>query len=47
MVLEPTDAGTRLTLTEQAVHLDGLDTAEGREVGTAGLLDKLSDYVTA
>jgi len=45
MVLEPTETGTRLTLTEQAVHLDGLDTAEGREEGTRGLLDHLGSYL--
>jgi uncharacterized protein YndB with AHSA1/START domain len=47
MVLEPTSDGTRLTYTEQAVHFDGLDTAEGREEGTAGLLDNLGRHVTA
>lgn len=44
--LEPTDAGTRLTLTEQAVHLDGLDTPEAREEGTRGLLDQLGVFLT-
>jgi len=33
--------GTRLTYTEQGVHFDGLDTVEGREAGTRGLLDNL------
>ena len=47
MVLEPTETGTRLTLTEQAVHLDGLDSAEQREVGTAGLLDQLGSHLAA
>ena len=46
ITLEPTDEGTRLTLTEQAVHLDGLDSAEGREEGTAGLLDQLGEYLS-
>ena len=46
MTLEPTPGGSRLVLTEQAVHLDGLDTAEGREEGTGGLLDQLGGYLT-
>jgi uncharacterized protein YndB with AHSA1/START domain len=33
--------GTRLTFTEQGVFLDGTDTADAREGGTIGLLDKL------
>jgi uncharacterized protein YndB with AHSA1/START domain len=41
MVLEPEGSATRLTYTEQAVHFDGLDTVEGREEGTRGLLDQL------
>lgn len=41
VVFEEEGDGTRLVLTEQAVHLDGLDTAEGREEGTRGLLDQL------
>ena len=35
------DAGTRLTYTEQGAYLDGLDTPEQREEGTAQLLDAL------
>jgi uncharacterized protein YndB with AHSA1/START domain len=46
IVLEPAGDGTLLTYTEQGVHLDGLDTAEGREEGTRGLLDALGVYVT-
>jgi uncharacterized protein YndB with AHSA1/START domain len=46
ITLEREGEGTRLTFTEQAVHLDGLDTVEGREEGTAGLLDALGAYVT-
>jgi uncharacterized protein YndB with AHSA1/START domain len=46
ITLEPDGDGTHLTFTEQAVHLDGLDTAEGREEGTRGLLDALGAYVT-
>lgn len=41
IAVEPHDSGTRLSYTEQAVHFDGLDTVEGREEGTAGLLDTL------
>lgn len=41
VVMEPEGDGTRLTLTEQSVHLDGLDSPEGREEGTRGLLDAL------
>jgi uncharacterized protein YndB with AHSA1/START domain len=41
IVLEPDTEGTRLTYTEQGVHFDGLDTVEGREAGTRGLLDNL------
>ena len=39
--LKPAKTGTRLTLTEQAVFLDGLDTAADREHGTRDLLDNL------
>lgn len=46
IALEPTGNGTRLTYTEQAVHLDGLDSVEGREEGTKGLLDQLGSVVT-
>jgi len=46
MALEPSEGGSRLTLTEQAVHLDGLDSPEGREEGTGGLLDQLGSYLT-
>jgi uncharacterized protein YndB with AHSA1/START domain len=41
IALEPTNGGTLLTLTEQGVHLDGHDTGEQREQGTAGLLDAM------
>jgi uncharacterized protein YndB with AHSA1/START domain len=34
--------GTKLVLTEQGAFLDGLDTVESREEGTAGLLDQLA-----
>ena len=45
MTLEPTADGTRLTYTEQGVHLDGLDSPEQREEGTKGLLDQLDEYL--
>jgi uncharacterized protein YndB with AHSA1/START domain len=50
IVFEPSEAdgclGTRLTFTEQGVHLDGVhgpgpQAAAGREKGTAGLLDAI------
>jgi uncharacterized protein YndB with AHSA1/START domain len=49
IVFAPTDderLGTRLTFTEQGVHLDGVhgpgpDAAAGRESGTAALLDAI------
>ena len=41
IVVESVPDGTRLTYTEQGVHFDGLDTVEGREAGTRGLLDNL------
>ena len=46
IVLEPITDGTRLSYTEQGVHFDGLDTVEGREAGTQGLLDNLGAYLT-
>ena len=45
IVLEPDGDGTRLTYTEQGVHFDGLDSVEGREEGTGGLLDQLGAYL--
>jgi uncharacterized protein YndB with AHSA1/START domain len=45
IVVEPDAESTRLTFTEQAVHLDGLDSAEGREEGTRGLLDQLEAFL--
>lgn len=41
IVLEATTDGTRLTLTEQGVHLDGQDTPQQREDGTRQLLDAM------
>lgn len=40
--LEPDGAGTKLTLTEQGVFLDGLDTPAEREHGTRELLETLA-----
>jgi hypothetical protein len=45
IVLERDGDHTRLTYTEQGVHFDGLDTPEGREEGTKGLLDQLGAYL--
>ena len=45
IVLEPDASGTRMTYTEQGVHFDGLDTTEGREAGTHGLLDNLGAFL--
>ena len=45
IVVEPNEDGTRLTYTEQGVHLDGLDTVDGREEGTKGLLDNLGLFL--
>ncbi len=47
IVLEPTDDGTLLVFTEQGVHLDGHDTGEQRELGTAGLLDAMGATLEA
>jgi len=46
IVVEPDGETTRLTFTEQGVHLDGLDSVEGREEGTRGLLDQLDSLLT-
>jgi uncharacterized protein YndB with AHSA1/START domain len=46
IAVEPDGAGTRLTYTEQGVHFDGLDSVEGREEGTRGLLDLLGSFLT-
>jgi uncharacterized protein YndB with AHSA1/START domain len=43
--IEPNGAGTRLTLTEQGVFLDGLDTSAEREHGTNVLMDNLGELV--
>ena len=43
----PDQDGTRLTYTEQAAFLDGIDKPEGREEGTAWMLDNLGTYLTS
>ncbi len=43
--IEPHGAGTRLTLTEQGVYLDGLDTSDAREHGTNVLMEALGGLV--
>jgi uncharacterized protein YndB with AHSA1/START domain len=43
----PEGAGTRLTLTEQGVYLDGHDTPEQREHGTREFLDALDAALAA
>jgi uncharacterized protein YndB with AHSA1/START domain len=45
IAVEPEGDGTRLTYTEQGVHFDGLDSVEGREHGTRGLLDNLGSFL--
>ncbi|MBO9577644.1 MAG: SRPBCC family protein [Microbacteriaceae bacterium] len=50
VLFEPTAEGTRLTYTEQGVHLDGVhgpgpEAAAGREHGTGELLDQLGGYL--
>jgi uncharacterized protein YndB with AHSA1/START domain len=45
IALQPDGDRTHLTYTEQGVHFDGLDTVEGREEGTNGLLDQLGVHL--
>lgn len=45
IALRADGAGTHLSYTEQGVHFDGLDTVEGREEGTGGLLDQLGAFL--
>ena len=47
IALENDGDQTRLTYTEQGVHFDGLDSVEGREEGTRGILDQLGSYLAA
>ncbi|NUP74660.1 MAG: polyketide cyclase [Sinomonas sp.] len=42
---EPEEEGTRLTLTEQGVYLDGHEDPALREEGTRGLFEQLEAYV--
>ena len=41
--LVPSGSGTRLIYTEQGAFFDGVDSAQGREDGTRGLLEKLAE----
>ena len=41
VVFEVSGVGTKLTLTEQGIFLDGLDTPASREAGTRALLENL------
>lgn len=45
IALEPVGEDTRITYTEQGVHLDGLDNPAQREEGTKGLLDQLGAHL--
>lgn len=45
IALAAEDGGTHLTYTEQGTHFDGLDSIDGREAGTRGLLDQLAAYL--
>ena len=47
IALEATATGTRLIHTEQGVHFDGLDSVEGREEGTRGILDQLAEFLSS
>lgn len=47
IAVQPEGDSTLLTYTEQAVHFDGLDSVEGREEGTRGILDQLGVFLTA
>ena len=42
---EAIDSGTRFTHTEHGVHLDGLDSPEGREEGTRGIIEMLARFL--
>jgi len=47
-VLDPAPpGGTRLTMTAQGAFLDGIHDPDGREKGTAGLLDQLGADLAA
>ena len=42
---EATDSGTRFTHTEHGIHLDGLDSPEGRKEGTRGIIETLAKHL--
>jgi uncharacterized protein YndB with AHSA1/START domain len=43
--LQSAGDGTKLTVTEQGVYLDGLDTSAQREHGTGALMDALASHL--
>ena len=45
VTLEPAGAGTKLTVTEQGVFLDGYEDAGSRKEGTGYLLDQMGEYL--
>jgi uncharacterized protein YndB with AHSA1/START domain len=45
VVFEAVGDGTKLTMTEQGVFLDGLDSPAEREHGTGELLNQLARYL--
>ena len=47
IALDPDGDRTRLTYTEQSVHFDGLDSVDGREEGTRGLLEQLASHLAS
>ena len=47
IALEPDGDGTLLTYTEQGAHFDAMDTVEGREEGSRGLLDQLGVFLAS
>ena len=47
LVFQRVDGGTRLTVTEHGIYLDGLDKVEDRERGTGELLDQLGTWLDA
>ena len=47
IALENDGGQTTLTYTEQGVHFDGLDSVDGRQEGTRGILDQLGSYLAS
>ena len=47
ITLAPDGDGTLLTYTEQGAHFDAMDTFEGREEGSRGLLDQLGMFLAS